>query len=116
MSLETIRDLLVADAAVTALVGARVSPLVRAQDETSPAVTLIITDVTPMANLASPPTLELRLVEVNSWATTYDEAIDVSNACRAALEAAGLNLQGQSERYEPSVEEYLVTQTFTYFV
>ncbi len=113
MPIQTVRDILVAAPAVTGLVGARISPNVRAQDEEVPAVTLVLVNVSPLDCLASPPTLEQNIVQVNSWAETYDEAQSVADACRSALEAAGLTLRGQSERYEPAVEEYLVSQEFT---
>jgi len=116
MSIETVRDILVADPAVLALVEARISPYVRAQDEALPAVVIEISSVTPFSNLASPPSLDLVTATVTAWAATYDEAVELSAACRSALEAAGLSLNSQSERFEPSVEEYLVAMDFTLFV
>jgi hypothetical protein len=115
MPISTVRDILVADGTVAGLVGARVSPLVRSQDEPVPAITLALLAVNPFTTLDDPPNLDSNIVQVNCWAATYDAAQTLSAACRAALETAGLSMRGQSERYEPAVDEYLVALEFLIF-
>jgi len=109
---ETIRGFLVGDSTVAGIVGARVSPLVRAQDEAVPAVVLVLLAVQPFTTLVDPPDLNSNVVQVNCWASTHDAAQTLSSACRDALETAGLVMRGQAERYEPTVDEYLVSLEF----
>jgi len=112
MPIQTIRALLVAAPAVTALVGQRISPAFRAQGEDVPCVTLTLVAVTPQNHLAGVPTLDQNRVQVDSWAATYAGARDVAAAVRTALEAAGLAMESEFDEYEAEVEEYRVSQDF----
>jgi hypothetical protein len=112
VTIETVRDLLVAETDVTDLTGLRISPLVRAQNETLPCVTLSLVAVAPMNHINGAPTLDQNRVQVDSWATTYSEARSVADACRAALEAAGLVMESEFDSFEADVDEYRVTQDF----
>jgi hypothetical protein len=114
-AIEEVRDLLVADAGVLALVAQRISPLLRAQNETLPCVTLSLVSVVPANHLNGAPTLDQNRVQVDSWAATYTAARSVADACRAALEAAGLTMEGEFDTFEPDVSEYRVTQDFYFW-
>jgi hypothetical protein len=93
-------------------VGDRVSPLIRAQDEVLPCVTLSLVAVAPMNHINGAPTLDQNRVQLDSWALTYGEARSVADACRAALEAAGLVMESEFDSFEADVDEYRVTQDF----
>lgn len=110
--IETIKNILVADSTVHGLVDTRVSPVVRAQDEVSPAVVLTLMSVNPFGSLNDPPEIASNIVQVNCWAATYDTAQTLASACRTALEAAGLLMQGLSVRYEPQTDEFLISSDF----
>lgn len=112
MPIETARAILTNAAGVTALVGQRVSPLIRSQDESLPCVVLTLASVSPMNHLNGPATLEANRLEVASFAATYDAALEVADACRVALEAAGVIYQNQGDVFEPGVSEYRVSREF----
>jgi hypothetical protein len=114
-TLQTVRDLLVADGDVYALVNERVSPIIRAQNEALPCVTLTLVAVTPMNHINGAPTLDQHRIQVDSWGTGYAEVRSVANAVRAALEAAGLVMESEFDGFEPDVDEYRVTQDFYYW-
>jgi hypothetical protein len=111
-ALQEVRDLLVANGAVFALVNDRVSPLVRSQNEPLPCVTLTLVSVVPMNHVAGAPTLDQARVQIDSWGTSYAEVRSVSGAVRAALEAAGFVMESEFDGFEPDVDEYRVTQDF----
>ena len=114
MAVETVRNILIAASGVTTLVGQRISPLVRAQDEAVPCVTLSRSGLQPLNVIHGAPSLNVNRVQVSSWASTYDGARAVASACRAALEAAGIVMESESdsEGYAPDVDEYRITQEF----
>jgi hypothetical protein len=114
-AIDDVRDLLVADPLVTALVAARISPLLRAQGETLPCVTLTLVAVTPMNHLNGAPSLDQNRIQVDAWAETYASARAVAYACREALETAGLAMESAFDTFEPDVDEYRVTQDFYYW-
>lgn len=111
-ALKQVRDLLVADSAVVALVSQRISPLVRSQNEPLPSITLSLVSVVPMNHVAGAPTLDQARVQIDSWGTSYAEVRSVADAVRAALEAAGLVMESEFDGFEPDVDEYRVTQDF----
>ena len=112
MPIQTIVGYLTAAPAVYSLVNERVSPLIRAQNEALPCVTLSLVSVTPMNHIAGAPTLDQNRVQVDSWASSYAEVRSVADACRAALEAAGLVMESEIDGFEADADEYRVTQDF----
>jgi hypothetical protein len=114
MAVKTARDVLLAAAPVTALVGTRISPLVRAQDLQLPAVTLQRVVVTPTNHLRGDANLDANRVQLDAYAATYAAARTLADACRDALVAAGHLLQTELDSYEPDVdpELYRVTQEY----
>lgn len=89
MPLKTVRDILVGNAAVTALVGQRVSPIESEQGEAFPCVTLLVNSVDPANTLRGWANLDQCHVQVSAWAYTYAAALEVANVCRTALQNAG---------------------------
>ena len=110
MPITTVRNILVAAGGVTALVDQRISPLIRAQDEVLPCITLTLVTTVPFNHLHGRPSLDENRVQVDSWAETYADARAVAYACREALESAGLVMSSETEDSEPDVNEYRVTQ------
>jgi hypothetical protein len=113
MPIQTVLDYLDDYSGLTALVGERMSPLIRDQNETLPCVTLSLVSVDPQNHLNGAPTLDQNRVQIDSWATTYAGARAVAAAVRTALESAGLNLISEFDTFESDVNEYRVTQDFS---
>ena len=112
MALKTVRDVLVADGSVTALVGQRVSPVTRAQDTTLPCVVLTLVGLAPMNHLNGAPNLDANRVQVDVFAETYTSARAVADACRTSLETAGHKMESEYDNFEPDVSEHRITQDF----
>lgn len=116
MTTRAILDILLADSAVTALVGERISPAMRAQGEDLPCIVLTQVSVTPTTNLDEPPSLDSNRVQLDAFALTYAQARNVVVACRAALEAGGVALESEFDNFEPDVTEYRITQDYMIWV
>jgi hypothetical protein len=121
MAIEVVRLALISASAVTALVpAARITPLRRPQGITLPAITLQrIVDV-PFNHLTGSAGLDLTSVQLDVFAIDYSGASGaraIADACRAALYAAGIQLQTEIEGYEPDTdpELYRVTQTWSVY-
>ena len=112
MAVQAIRNILVAASPVTALVGQRISPVERAQNTELPCVVLTRVSLAPTNSLATVPNLDSNRVQLDAYATTYAEARQVADACRAALETAGVTMEVEIDGFEPDVTEYRVTQDF----
>lgn len=115
MAVKTVRDVLIADAAFSALVpAARVTPLVRPQDVIVPATTLQRITLSPSNHLAGDGAADQNRVQVDHYAETYAAARAMADAARAALVAAGHLLQLEFDNYESATapELFRVTQEF----
>lgn len=110
MPIKTIRNILVAAPAVTALVGQRISPNIRAQNEARPAVVLTLISLDPSNHLAGRPTADANRVQMDVFAESYNSARTVADACRDALEAADVVMDNEFESYEDETAEYRVSQ------
>lgn len=110
MADQAVLDILLAAGGVTALVGQRVSPVKMSQNTTLPAVVVTPVALTPMNHLNGAPTLDAYRVQLDSIAETFDATRAVANACRAALEAAGIVVENDFPVFEPDVAEYRITQ------
>jgi hypothetical protein len=122
MSVEACRAILLADSAVTAIVGtgtsARVSPLTKTQGITMPAVTLQRVTVTPQNHLRGHGGLDQVNVQVDSWAETYAGARALATACRNAIQAAGVLMTSEFDNFDPETDPglYRITQEFQFWV
>lgn len=116
MADKVVRDVLVAAGAVTALVSTRISPLIKSQGVTPPAVTIRRGTLEPQNHLRGDGDLDKNTVMVDSWATTYVGARAVADACRTALLAAGILLQGEFDNYEPGIDPGLYNISQEYLV
>lgn len=115
MAIETVRNVLVAAGAVTALVPAsRITPLIRPQSITIPAITLQRLSLIPSNHLRGSGAADANLVELNVWADSYASARSIAAACRTALQAATFAMTLETDSYEEGVypELYQITQTW----
>lgn len=90
MPLKTVRDVLVASSSVTNLVSTRISPVETQQGDAFPCVVLSIVSSQPQNHLGGSGNLDLVEVQLDAWSFTYQNALDIANACRSALDAAGI--------------------------
>ena len=113
MADKVIRDVLVAASAVTALVpAARITPLIRPQSITVPAITLQRVSLVPQNHLRGDGGLDDNSVQLDVWADSYVSARAIADACRTAL--AGFSMKFENDDYESETapELYRVTQTY----
>jgi hypothetical protein len=118
MTIEIARAVLVADSAVSALVGERISALMKAQGTAMPAITLQRVSVTPQNHLRGNGGLDYVRVQADCWATSYDGVRALAIACRSAMEAASHQMLSELDNYDPQVDPglYRITQDFQVWV
>lgn len=109
---------LAADAGITALVGDRIWPLVRAQGASLPALTYQRIAGTPSTDLDGlDGDLTVVLVQVDCWASGFDAARVLAELVRVRIQTAADSFRGnlQSDRdfYEDDVKLYRVSQDFS---
>lgn len=107
--------ILSAAAPVTALVGTRISPLIRTQDLILPAVTLQRITLTPTNTFAGNGGLDDTRLQVDSWATTYAGARALAIAVRAAFDAVPVLMTlelDNSFQLDPVPGVYQITQEY----
>jgi hypothetical protein len=70
--------------------------------------------VQPTNHLTGDASLDQCVITVKSWAYTLTEARQLSDACRAAMIAAGYLLSSERDNDEPGVDPllYMVTQDY----
>lgn len=135
MTIESgIGDLLAADPAVAALVGARITPWPAPQGQVSPWVTWFVPPGggQRVASLTGPSGLKNTVIEINCWSDTgprreegaaYAEAKAVAKAVRAALDgyqgllggldAGVLQLDGPDDNFDIETRMVHVSQTYS---
>jgi hypothetical protein len=90
MPVATVRAILIADPAVTALVGDRISPVETAEKIAFPNITLMLNTTAPYDTLLGWAGVDRNEVQIECWAFSYQQALDIARAARQALEAANL--------------------------
>ena len=106
------RTVLVAASPVTAIVGQRVTILVKPQSLTMPCITLQEIAITPENDLGGWSGLDGVQVQLDAWADTRATARDLATKCRTALNDPNRLMVGQFEEFEPDVDLYRITQTW----
>jgi hypothetical protein len=122
VAVKSIRDILIADPSVVSIVGAddqaRISPLMRPQDEALPSV--VITEAVEALNtLTGTAGIDHCTYTVDSYATTYAGAHELAGVCRAAVEAAGGLMISEQDNFDASAELSgicSVTQDFSLWI
>lgn len=89
MPITTVRDTLLASSECRTLVGDRIAPVETEQGAEFPCVVLTIIGVEPQNSLSGYANLDRNTVQLDAWDFKYAKALEIANACRTALEAAG---------------------------
>lgn len=110
---KTVRDVLIADSSVAALVDDRVEYLLKPQALTMPAITLQRVTTNPVNHLNGFAGLDATSVQVDYWAGTSTDAMELAALGRAALEAQNIQCDQEFDNYDPDIQFYRVTQEFT---
>lgn len=116
MAIQTVRNVLVAAGPVTAIVGSRIYPMVKAQDVTIPAVTLQRITNVPVNALRQWTGLDQNTVQVDSWDTDYTRCRSLALAIRTALQAAGYQMQSERDDYDAASFMYRVSQDWQIWI
>lgn len=122
MSVEVTLAVLKAASAVTAIVGSgancRISPLIKAQGVTPPAITLQRVTTTPQNHLRGHAGLDANRIQADHYAETYAQARALAAASRSAMQAAGHLCISEVDNYDPEVDPglYRITQDFEVWV
>lgn len=106
------RAVLIADSDVAAIVGTRVTILVKPQSLTMPCVTLQEISITPENDLGGWSEVDGVQVQLDTWAVTREIARDLAVKCRTALGSANRLMVSQFEEFESDVDLYRITQTW----
>lgn len=101
-------------APVTALVGSRITPLIRTQDLALPAITLQRITMTPTNQFSGDAGLDQARVQVDCYGASYIDARNVANAVRTAMRAVPILMTLETERFDepPNPGVYSVTQEY----
>ena len=81
-----INAVLAADSAVVAIVGTRIRPTIRPQDEALPAITYSLLSAERPQHYKAPSGLNMTRMEIKTWATGYDAAHSLFELVRLALD------------------------------
>jgi hypothetical protein len=106
---------LAADAAILALVGSRIYPLKLPQAPTLPALTYQKISGSRVTSLSGYSGLSHPRMQIDCWASTYEQVKDVAAAVVTALDAYPGSIMNDDGRdnYQPDVELPRVTIDFT---
>jgi len=123
---EAVRTLLVADSAVLALVGQRITPLVLPQTEVLPAVTYQEISTAPYNQLGGRSKASQVRLQVNVFAKSYQEAFNISKAIldvlesysgvSAALQINYISYAGKRDLYEEDSRLYHIASDYSILV
>lgn len=122
MADEAIRARLAAVSAVSSLVGDRIRPLKLEQQTTYPAVLYRRVSARPVSTMGEDDALTGTLYEVESWAETQADAVDLARKVRAALArwggiAGGVTVQqvffeSEIHFYDPELRVHRISQDY----
>lgn len=115
-----LRSAVLADAAVTAFVGARMHPIILPQHSLYPALSYSQVSGVRLYSLCGPDGHVQIRITINSWAETYTEVHGLADAVRGALTvpvdgATNIRLDNELDFFEPDASEkgvYRVAQDF----
>jgi|SRR3990172_9241347 len=96
------------------LVGDRIFAHVLPDGVAMPAVTFVRASTTAQNHLGGHGGLDLVRVQIDSWATTYDEAKSVAAEVRQRMQAAGFKglMTNEWDDFEPDTERYRVSTDY----
>jgi hypothetical protein len=105
-------------APVVALVGTRISPLIRPQDAVLPSITIQRISLIPSNSMQGNGGLDIARVQIDSWGATYTDARAVATAVRAAMDAVPICMDSELDAAfieEPPNGVYRIIQEYTIF-
>lgn len=117
-AIQQIVAILNAAAGVTAIVGSRITPMVRPQDLTLPAVTMQRISMIPSNSMQGNASLDIARVQIDCWDATYAGARAAATAVRAAMDAASILMDSEQDVQfieEPPAGVYRIIQEYTVF-
>lgn len=112
MSAESATKTALEAAGVTALVGTRVYPDVRPQDDALPAIVYQRTQTTFVPTIHSSVSLTRAQIAIGCYAETRAGAEAVADAAHTALLAAGFLPLNRAGDYDSDTDGYIVAQLF----
>lgn len=118
MSIQTVRQLLLADPLTISFVGDKIGPLQEIINERPPYIVLKVADSEVFNTLQGFAGLNRTEIELTAWAVNYKQAADVAAAARAALEAAGhftLREPGDTEAFQQDLVLFAHAYVFQVF-
>lgn len=111
-----LKDLLLADEGVAAIVGHKIFPLVIPQGTKLPCVSFQRISGMPANTLLGASGLEKINIEIDAWAKNYADAKDLAIAIRAAMPAQGAwgaHLDADQDIYDSDTKYYRVIMEYT---
>lgn len=111
-ALTVARSVLIADSAVAAIAGSRISPVYRSQDVPVPAVTLSNVGKSPINALNTYAGIDSNRVQADCWADTYTQARQLAEAVRNAMQTAGHLLEFEADDRDDPSGQFRVIQDF----
>jgi hypothetical protein len=96
--------ILMADAAVQAIAGARIYPMRRPQDDPAPCVVYQRISTAPVKNIEGDSGLDSVRLQVSCWATAYADAKALAAAVRSAINASDLKSATEMEMDDQDAE------------
>lgn len=87
-AINAIYNILSNNSALTAVVSTRINPLRLPQETSFPAITYQTISVVPHPSKSGPSKSDFARVQINSFGTTYQSAVQVADLVRTALQVA----------------------------
>lgn len=110
MALKYVRDTLIADPAVSAIVGSRIFPVLLPEGTVPPMISLHRISATPENSLTGFAGLDVTVVAIDCWAANYQGLLALRDAVRTRMQAAGWIMATEVEEYDNQVRIYHVSQ------
>jgi hypothetical protein len=116
-AINAVYNVLSNNSALTAVVGSNINPLRIVQGVAYPGITIRVSAVTPHPSKSGHSKTDWATVELNIYATTYTQAVQISDLARTAMEVATpgtfnqvyvweIEYGGESHMSEDNAEEY----------
>ena len=116
-AINAVYNVLSNNSALTAVVGSNINPLRIVQGVAYPGITIRVSAVTPHPSKSGHSKTDWATVELNIYATTYTQAVQISDLARTAMEVATpgtfnqvyvweIEYNGESHMSDDNAEEY----------
>lgn len=124
MSIQTdVRDFLIADAAIAAIIGSRMYPDILPQNVTYPAISYSMAARESVRDIPNGPAGRARpRLTINAWSLVYDQASELSDAIRLRLDGfkgvmgasdvGAIRLDNMFDVFEDEVQAYRILNDY----